>query len=631
MTKIMVVEDEIIVAEDIRRRLQNFGYDVPPTVSSGADAVIKAENERPDLVLMDIVLQNAMDGIEAAEQIHDRLNIPVVYLTAYADERTLERAKRTGPFGYIIKPFEERELRKTIEMALYKYEAERKLKEEKAKTDAIISAIGDPLCVLDTNFKILYQNDAYKNLFGEHLGEQCYTAFHNRNDICEDCPVILSFKDGAVHTKERIMPTKDGAKNLEVNSSPLRDSAGAIIAGIKIVRDITARRKMEEDILRIHKLESIGVLTGGIAHDFNNLLTAIVGNIGLVKMREHVEQEALDRLKEAEKASFRAKELVELLIAFSRGDSLTKKTVHLHELLRYAATLALSGSNVRCEFTMPAGVRPVEVDEKMIWQVIHNMVLNAKEAMPGGGTVKISAQNTVISPDDRVPLPDGEYVKLSLEDHGIGIPEANLHRIFDPYFSTKAMGSKKGVGLGLAVCYSIIKSHGGLITVTSAQDSGAAFDIYLPVSERNLPLQDAPEEKLFIGSGNILVMDDEKIVRDVAGAMLKKIGYEVEFASNGAEAVELYKKSRESGRPFDAVLMDLTVAGGMGGKIAVKKILEFDPGLKAIVSSGYSDDPVLSDCRKYGFCGVITKPYHIQELSKSLYDVITGARRRTPV
>lgn len=368
------------------------------------------------------------------------------------------------------------------------------------------------------------------------------------------------------------------------------------------------------------KLESVGILAGGIAHDFNNLLTAIVGNISLAKMRAGSEDKNLKMLIEAEKACFRAKELTQQLLTFSKGGAPIKKATHIDELVKDSAAFTLSGSMTRPEFYIMDNLWPVEVDEGQVSQVINNLILNANQAMYGGGIIEVRCENIVLGKEDTLPLTRGRYIKITVKDQGCGIAKEHLEKIFDPYFTTK----KKGSGLGLSTTYSIVKKHDGHIAVESELGKGTAFYIYLPASEKEVSREKGAEEEHIAGKGRILVMDDEEVVREVAGGMAAHLGYEVDFAEDGAKAIELYRKAKKSGKSFDVVIMDLTIPGGMGGEEAMKKLLEIDPSVKAIVSSGYSNDPVMADYKKHGFSGVIAKPYKIAEMSSVINSVIHG-------
>ncbi len=627
--QVLVVEDEGIVAKDIENTLKKLGYAVPAIASSGEEAIKKATETLPDLVLMDIVLEGYMDGVEAAEQIRDRFDIPVVYLTAYTDNKTLQRAKITEPYGYILKPFSERELYTAIEMALYKHQMERKLRESEQWLVTTLKSIGDAVIATDAGGFVTFMNPVAEALTGwnqeDAAGKPLKKVFNIINEEtgkqAED-PATRVLREGVVvglanHT---MLIARDGTKYpIDDSGAPIRDDKGNIMGVVLVFRDITEKRNMEEALLKVDALESLGILAGGIAHDFNNILMAIMGNITLAKMYAKPGDKIFERLKEAENASLRAKDLTQQLLTFSRGGAPIKKTVFISKLLEDTVAFVLSGSNVRCEFSISGDLWPVEVDEGQISQVINNLIINADHAMPRGGIIKVSAENTAVDVEQGLPLKEGNYIKISIEDQGIGIPEEHLQKIFDPYFTSK----QKGSGLGLATAYSIVKRHDGYVQVESELGVETTFNIYLPASLKDVLIEKELRERIHTGKGKILIMDDEEIIRKVAGEMIKVLGYEVEFAKDGAEAIELYKKAKESAQPFDAIIMDLTIPGGMGGKETIQELIEIDPETKAIVSSGYSNDPIMADYRKYGFCGVIAKPYKIKELGEILYKVIT--------
>lgn len=290
----------------------------------------------------------------------------------------------------------------------------------------------------------------------------------------------------------------------------------------------------------------------------------------------------------------------------------------MSDLIREATGFSLRGSNVKCKHYIDKDLWVCKVDTGQISQVIQNLVINADQALPGGGTISVHASNVTIGPGDRLPLIEGRYVKLTIRDQGHGIPAEHLPKIFDPYFTTK----QKGSGLGLATCYSIIKRHNGHIAVESARDAGTTFHFYLPASSEQIEEKEEVREEVIVFTGKILVMDDEREVGDAAAGMLEHLRHEVELAADGAEAIKLYKKARKSERPFDIVILDLTIPGGMGGEETVKKLIEIDPDVKAIVSSGYSNDPVLTDYQDYGFSAVMSKPYRIKEWRKVLRSVL---------
>ena len=403
-----------------------------------------------------------------------------------------------------------------------------------------------------------------------------------------------------------------------VHCVPVRDPVGGIIGAVIVFRDKTGKREVEEELIKTEKLESVGILAGGIAHDFNNILTAIMGNISLALLYRSEEGMAFAKIEEARKACLRARELTMQFLTFSKGGSPVRQVQSIEKILREAVGLALTGSRIRCEYSIPEDIFPVEVDRGQISQVIQNLVFNADHAMPKGGAIKVQARNVKVDDQDSLPLSSGDYVKLSVEDAGFGIPQKNLKKIFDPYFTTKS----KGNGLGLSTAYFIIKNHMGHIDVESTVGVGATFNIYLPATLNASFAQGEDEAQLAAGKGKILIMDDEKGIRDVLQALLEHIGYTSRYAPDGAKAVEMYVEAIEDRQPFDVIILDLTIPGGMGGKETMEKMREVDPGVKAIVSSGYSNDPVMANYRRYGFKGIVPKPYRIEELSQVLHDVL---------
>ena len=384
--------------------------------------------------------------------------------------------------------------------------------------------------------------------------------------------------------------------------------------------DISDRKRSESEMLRMQKLESLGVLAGGIAHDFNNILTGILGNLSLAKMRLKPEDPLYERILETERASLHARDLTHQLLTFARGGIPVKKVVPLEPLVRSAAGFAVRGANVNVGLQFPEELRPVEADEGQLAQVFNNLVINAHQAMPTGGTITIHADNCRIGAGSIAQLPAGDYICVKVEDQGIGIPAEHLQKIFDPYFTTK----QKGSGLGLAVAYSVMRNHGGHIEATSTLGQGTTFTLFFPAAAGEVPAAAEPAAQITGGKGRVLVMDDEKIVRVVVAAILADLGYEAAFAKDGAEAVTAYRRAREEGKGFDVVILDLTVPGGMGGKDAVQELKKIDPEVRAIVSSGYSNDPVMAEYRSHGFAGVVKKPFQVHELTTVLDAVLCG-------
>jgi len=509
---ILVVEDETIIARDIQQRLSRLGYTVSVIASSGEEALQKTADLSPALVLMDIVLKGKMDGVEAAARLQAQRDVPIVYLTAYADDTTLQRAMATGPYGYIMKPIVDKQLYTAIAIALDKHRAAHALRK---------------------------------------------------------------------------------------------------------------RQQMEEDQLQARKLEAIGTLAGGIAHTFNNILTAMIGHLALAKRFAQPHEPIYEHLSQSEQAAQQATDVTHQLLTFAEGGVPIKRRTALGPLLHEALAIALQDTPVQGAVSVPETLWMVEADGGQLRQVIDNVSRNAVEAMPHGGTLHAKAQNLLVDRRQRLPVTDGPYIKLTFTDRGIGISRQHLERIFEPYFTTKTYGR----GLGLATARSIIQKHAGYMGVESTGPAGTTIAIYLPALPDSPPVQRETAGSPPTRTDRILVVDDDDTLRRIVPQMLAHLGYEAVGVATGEEALVLYQQAQETGQPFAAIVMDLIIEGGMGGEEAMSKLRAFDPEVRAIVSSGYSNAPVMADFQRYGFRGVLAKPYDIAELAATLQHVIHGGPR----
>ncbi len=506
--------------------------------------------------------------------------------------------------------------------------AERALRESEEKYRGLIETASDAIFVIDTETgRIVDVNRKGLELTGRNVDEiigMDHSLLHP-SDEAEKYTELFTKPVSQITPPDIAYNVlhKDGHRiPVEISTSFMKLGDKKIVQGI--FRDIRERQKLEEEIQKAQRLESAGILAGGIAHDFNNLLTAVLGNVSLAKNFIDSKDKVMERLVETEKATIRAKHLTQQLLTFAKGGLPVTRTVDLSNSIVESSEFVLRGADLKCECYIAEDLWPVEVDLGQINQVIHNLVINAAQVMPSGGTCRIEAKNIIIRESDPIPLDPGKYIKISVHDEGEGILPEHLPKIFDPFFTTK----ESGTGLGLPTAYSILRKHGGLLTVDSGPDQGSTFHIFLKASENKILANgaDEPTPQIFKGSGKILLMDDEEFVREIATSILQHLGYTVETANDGREALQLYKKSMDNGEPYSVVIMDLTIPGGMGGKQAIKELKKLDPGAKTIVSSGYANDPILANFKEYGFDGVVPKPYKVEELSETLHRVIARSQ-----
>lgn len=494
---------------------------------------------------------------------------------------------------------------------------------EKERLAVTLSSIGEGVISTDLDGVIILSNHAVAKIFDIDAAD---LPGKNLKEVLQISPpeggVEAMLKGNAVvEVRNHGLVTDEGNERLiDAVGSPIRDESGKYEGMVWVLHDITEKQRFEEELIKASKLESLGILASGLAHDFNNLLTVIAGNMSLARMVDEGSKNntTTEFLEEAEKATLQASGLAQQLLSFSRGGEPKIKTVATSKLLRNSVNFALSGSNVSCEFIIPDKLWNVEIDEGQISQVLNNLVINAIQAMPDGGIIRISARNlNIVEPDKTLPLSPGKYVLLSIADQGKGIPEKYRSRIFEPYFTTKEAGS----GLGLATSDSIIRKHGGYLTFDSCINVGTTFFIYLPVSECEREDQNALAYPPVKGQGRILVMDNDETVRTVVTEMLISLGYEAKSAENVKQAIEIYQTALQEGRKFAAVIMDLTTRNKLGGSEAVQSILSLDPGAMIILSSASSTEELSLNYRDMGFTSFIAKPYGITELSGMLHNI----------
>ncbi len=522
MSRIMIVDDDATIQIELTEYLNLMDYDVVAVADNGERAVSMARETKPDLILMDVVMPGGIDGITAAERIKENLDAAVVFVTGYDDPEYVERAKAVEPFGYLMKPFDEREIKGVVELSLHK----RAMELELARTN--------------------------------------------------------------------------------------------------------------EALQKARHMESLCDLAGGISHDYNNLLAVIMGNLSLVMEDRTLKPETRELLGEIEKASLLARDLTRRMMTLTKGAKAFKWiNGSINSLVSGCLERFMAHGHHECRLSLPDILYPVRHDPVYLEQVLVVVLTNALEAMPAGGILTVLAKNLELDDGDDAAglmLKPGKYVKIAIQDQGSGISPKDLPRVFDPYFSTKGKGTEKGMGLGLAIAYAVMEKHGGLIDIHSQMEKGTSVDIYLPAvavvdpgpysrvtisnslaSEHNSAIRN-PQSAM----GRVLLMDDEPMLRRLGALMLARLGYECQTAPDGDRAISAYEKAIALGKPFDVVMLDLTVKGGMGGREALLALKARDPNVRAIVCSGYSEDPVLERFAEYGFSGRLAKPYQKRELKEAL-------------
>ncbi len=505
--------------------------------------------------------------------------------------------------------------------------AEQALRSSEEKYRSVVDNALEGIAVIQDNM-VKFCNPPLEHMTGYSAEEICSIPaidFVHPDDREKAQAFQRSLHEGVSQIKPLIfrLAAKDGTYHwIQTKGVPIQWEGKP--AGLNFMTDVTEIRKMEEELVKVEKLESIGVLAGGIAHDFNNLLTAVLGNISMVRMALDKDDLSNHRLSEAEKACHRARDLTQQLLAFSKGGAPVKETMRLESVIRDACEFSLSGSACTLKLDVPQATWAIQGDRGQLTQVMTNICINAVQAMSQGGTITISVQNKELQEGDITGLEPGNYVEISIKDQGCGIDQESIGKIFDPFFTTKPKGS----GLGLATAYAVVRNHGGIITVESELGVGTLFRIYLPATREQPTKVETETDLPVVGHGKVLIMDDEESIRSLLYDLLSMIGYDVAVSKDGAECLEIYSDALNAGARFDLVILDLTIPGGMGGEETIRGLLEIDPHVTAIVSSGYADAPIMSNYKDYGFAGVIKKPYDVPELC-AVIERTLGASSKT--
>ncbi len=619
--KILLVEDHEESRKSLARLIERRGDEVMAVGSAEEAEQAMATQDFPFLIL-DWMLPGK-SGLELCQQLRAQPGgdeMFVLLITARSDVADLQRALDAGANDYLIKPLQPDHLNVRLSVAqrqirglAERNQARAALEESARTTSEILEKTTDGFFAVDHLWNFTYLNPQAEILLGrgrdELIGKELWTEFpeligspfemNYRRVMARQVPIGFEASDAS------------GKVWFEMHAYP---SGGGVSV---FLRDVSQRKSIEEKRLTTGKLESLGTLAGGIAHDLNNILTVISGNIGLAQIEAPSDaRDLLSHLSKAGQAAHHAARLSGQLLTFSKGGAPLKRVASVAELLGRATEFSLYGSNLRAEVDIPLDLWKANVDPSQIEQVINALVINAREAMPRGGTVSVAARNVELEGKPGAILPAGRYVKITIADRGSGIEEKLATRVFDPYFTTKPTAS----GLGLAISYSIVKKHGGLLHLESSSQAGSTFVFYLPADGEPLKTAGAPRAAtiLPVTQQRVLVMDDEAAIRELTSRLLGTLGYEAIAVPDGVEAVNLYERALRRGENFHAVILDATIRGGMGGLATIERLRSLDPHVIAIICSGYSDEAALSEFLAYGFRGALPKPFTRRELAEVL-------------
>jgi len=641
--KILIVEDERIIAMEIRGRLEELGYCITDTVSSKEAAIESTKSNPPDLVLMDIMLGHEMSGLDAAEYIHEHYDIPVVYLTAYSDEKTLERAKRAEPFGYILKPLDEREIRSTIEISLYKHEMEKKLKASEEWFSTTLKSIGDAVITTDTKGSVVFINPIAEKLTGwsqkEAMGQDIKKVFQITNDnetkwVEDPVGMVLNTGEAIFLTNNTLLIAKDGKKiPIDDSAAPIRDDRGNLNGVVLVFRDIAEKKHMEEQLRQAGKMEAIGTLAGGVAHDFNNILTAILGTTDLILLDLEQRHPLHQPIQEIQKSMGQAADLTRKLLLFSCKQPMSFKILDLNVLIELMTNMIrrLIGEHIQVNKVLLPGLSSIKADNGTIEQILLNLAINARDAMPKGGTLTIETKHVTVSESQKnlgTEAQPGDFVCLSITDNGTGMNKETLQHIFEPFFTTKRQG--EGTGLGLAVIFGIVKEHNGWIEVNSKPTIGTTFNIYFQAVSKKPDIETQKEVPIQSLKGNgerILIVEDEAQVRTYVERALIKSNFLTFSAADAKEAMEVFD---EEGGNFDLVFSDIVLPDENGVEL-VEKIMVKKPDIHILLTSGYPESSSKwSEIQEKAY-PFLQKPYTLGTLLQKIRTAMNGSRANNAV
>ena len=637
-SRILVVEDERIVAMDLKLRLQALGYDVVGLVSTGSDAVRMAGELRPDLVMMDIRLQGEMDGIESADRIRKDHFIPVVYLTAHSDEETLKRAQVTEPYGYLLKPFQERELRTVIEMGLYKHRAERDLRASERRYATTLASIGDGVIATDRHATVTFLNPVAERLTGwpasEAVGSRLEDVFCIYNESTRakvQNPVDRVLREGIVvglanHT---VLARRGGGEvPIEDCAAPIREDRSTGVGAFLVFRDVSEQRRQEaeqsqlrEKLMEASKINAIGRLAGGVAHDFNNLLTIINGYANFLLSGLTAKDPSWESLAAIQDAGERAARLTQQLLAFSRRSMIEPKPLDLNAIVAETTKMLrrLLGDNIEIALVLDPVQDTITADQGQLEQVLINLAVNAHDAMPDGGRLTIETRPLEIREENLADYPDlkaGRFIQLTVRDTGCGMVDEVQARLFEPFFTTKGVGA--GTGLGLAVVHGIVNQAGGRVSVSSKVGVGTTFKLLFPSADATVSTPSKGTQLPIGGTETILLVEDEALVQKVARIALELHGYHVLSASNAAAA---FRIADEHSGPIHMLVTDV-VMPDMGGRELANAIRSRRPDIRVLFMSGYSEEDNFQHGKVTTTEAFVQKPFSPMGLAQKVRGVL---------
>ena len=632
-SSILVVEDERIIAKGIEKRLKGLGYVVAGSAANGDDAVRMAVELRPDLILMDISLGSGIDGVTAAEAIRTRVDAPIVYLTAFSDDATLQRAKRTEPVGYILKPYEDKDLQIAIEIGLYKHKMDRRLREHEQWLAATLGSIGDGVIATDEAGRVRFLNAVAEALTGwkssEAVGQDIRAVFQivdEKTRAPVPNPVLNALATGECVTlapNTLLIDKADFEWPIDDSAAPIRDANGKMVGSVLVFRDITERRRLEDHLRQAQKMEAVGRLAGGIAHDFNNIMTVIIGYSELLLLGDGPSAaDGRESLRHINEAGKRAAALTQQIMAFSRKQVLVPCVLNLNAIVRDMAAMVkrLIGSHIEFAVEAASDLGSVKADPTQVGQIILNLAANARDAMPMGGKLVLSTANVALDETTR-PYPDvtpGRYAVLTVSDTGIGMSAEVMAHVFEPFYTTKGVG--QGTGLGLATVYGIVAQSHGHIAVASAVGVGTTFRIYFPIVAAS-PSAVTPASDTRIattGTETILLVEDDETVRQMTKFVLERSGYAVLEAANGLDAVTVAERYRGS---IQLLITDL-VMPQLSGRQVAERLFALRRDLRVLFMSGYTDDMIVQQGIESATVDFLHKPFKLTALTDLVREIL---------